>query len=1129
MSQTQRKPAPRLKTSAYSKAIVLAVAAAVLIATILCLPFAAYGDGVRFTSWKDTTGLIQGTGDYGRGIQAANYHATSDGRIAYCYAQGAANPELDVPYRYLGTASMRASVIIKNGWPSTNVINGVRLSDDEARQATQTALWMLGDYGFTVPYGSIYGTFNDDAVQIGAKAAAAAKHLYTWSEGKTTTARYDVYEDSVSSKVYQVMVIAEESTGFLEIMKSSAAEGVTGSSPHYSLSGASFGVYSNQACTSLVATLTTDETGYAKSGSLKAGTYYVKETVAPKGYELDATVRKVNVSGGATATLRVSDKPLILATEALVRKADGESPSGAAQGSASLEGAEFTVRYYEGLFDSVERAEASGAPTRTWVIRTNASGKATLNDADLAVSDALYKDESGSAVIPIGTMLVQETKAPAGYLINEEVILRQITEDGLRGGPDVTYQTPVIENEVVRGGVGIHKELSGGSPSQLEGIEFQIVNRSVGSVVFEGKAFEPGDVVCTLVLDAEGKASTAEDALPCGEYDVVEVPGSVPESIIPYESAQGNGSSVVASIVIEGTASSHRTMYPVSVRNYVKPSFTLVKMDGDSIAEGAGKDDALRVPNSEWLLEYHDGDWMEVERGVTDENGILSFSESAISRWGTYRLTEIKTSGEDDPQGYLTREDSRMPATVEFTIDDSTWQKMEQGRYEGVTGDSWTFEMKDGRPTLTREEHNWLKREIEAVKLNQDTGDPVKETGFALYRWTGSEDISLSELETRAERHNAYIDNPHESVNPSFASSLDEWELVERGATDVKGSVIFDGLPFGLYMLIEEKPNPEYAEWWETDGSTWGSYWFACDAESGKSQTQVFENDKIRLETTVDKSTIEVTSAAFESLPDQPVNFVNVNIEEYRYDVAFSNGDTNVRSDQYSVIDNCEFTDLGVRLQRLWTPITEGDANGTFNLWYRTNLTDTETVYSSASATIGNPVNPMADGTDRISTRGWNLWAQNLSTNERTLLETSELSLKEGEHVTGIMLEYGAVRPGFSCTEPLTYLVKCTEKLIPLDDFSGLIPNSASSHITRNWNGGAKGTGLAADAYDSVVTKVLGSFSFPVKDGGKSHTLSATGDEGMPLWLLATMGAAGCAAASIALARCGAKVRRKGN
>lgn len=58
----------------------------------------------------------------------------------------------------------------------------------------------------------------------------------------------------------------------------------------------------------------------------------------------------------------------------IIAKYDGDKSYNAnnlPQGSASLEGAEFTVRYYDGFYDTEQQAEASGAPTRTWVFKTN--------------------------------------------------------------------------------------------------------------------------------------------------------------------------------------------------------------------------------------------------------------------------------------------------------------------------------------------------------------------------------------------------------------------------------------------------------------------------------------------------------------------------------------------------------------------------------------------------------------------------------------------------------------------------------------------------------------------------------------------------------------------------------------
>lgn len=1102
MEDVSRRTAPR-KRAALKKALLVLLAVLLMSGVGLAIPATdAFGDSVRFTSWKNTMGLIQGQGNHGRGIQSANYHATTDGRVAYCYAQGSYEPYDDVAYHCIGEASMRAAVILENGWPATNTIGGVTLSDDEARQATQVALWMLGDYGYKVPYNSLSGTYDDNGVQVGRRAAAAAKALYDWSSGRSTSTSYKIYNESVAGKVYQVMVVAEKSEGYVELRKTSSIPAASDDNAGYSLEGAVYGVYADAACTSLAARLTTDASGYAKSDALTAGTYYVREISAPKGYELSQTVHTAQVPSGATASLNVKDEPFVEQPSEIALKVDAETKLDTPQGSASLAGAHFEVSYWTGSHSTAEEARASGEPDRTWVLRSDERGRVGFSDESLVSGDELFRDADGRPVLPLGTVVVREVKAPEGYLASEGEALRQISQSG------EGWQAPVFEEQVVRGGLSIAKSLAGGSASELEGIEFRIVNASKAAVSVEGASFQPGETVATLVLDAEGRAESTADLLPYGSYEVIEVAESVPESIIPYADAQGDGSSTVATVTLEDGASYHEHVHRVDLENYKKPAFSLVKVDGDSISS-EGESQALPVAGSEWLLEYEeDGAWTEVERGSTDENGVLAFSDQAVSRWGSYRLTETRAAREDEPQGYLPREDSDMPASVTFAIDESTWEKIAAGTHEGVEGDSWTFEMRDGTPALVRGEHNWLKRSIEALKTDQDTGAAVAGTEFTLYRWIGEgEPEEPAQSEKRAERHEAYEADPAEEIDPAL------WQKVEAKTSDEDGSALFEGLAFGSYLLVESRPSTEYAEWWESGLSTWDRYQFTCDDKSGQHQLQVFENDRIELETTVDKSTIQTTSAAFASLEGQSVRFDNIDVEEYRYDLGFSNGSTNVRADQYTVVDSCEFVALGARLTRLWTPVTAADSDGLFNLWYKTNLCDEDAVYSEASATKSNPANMLSDGSDRIPTTGWKLWKENLSALKRTPLSAADLKLEEGEHITGLMLEYGSVKPGFKTEEPLTYLVSCSEQLEPQDGDETLIENSATSHITRNWKGGANGSGLRDDAEDKVATGVLGTFAFKFDE----RSMAQTGDAGLPLWLVALAGTSALAAATLGL------------
>ncbi|MCI2112401.1 MAG: SpaH/EbpB family LPXTG-anchored major pilin [Ruminococcus sp.] len=89
------------------------------------------------------------------------------------------------------------------------------------------------------------------------------------------------------------------------------------------LSGAGFTLYTDNACTSVAtngAEVTTGSDGTATFTGLKAGTYYLKETTAPAGYNINSTVYKVNISDNGTVTnangetitqVEVGDTPLL--------------------------------------------------------------------------------------------------------------------------------------------------------------------------------------------------------------------------------------------------------------------------------------------------------------------------------------------------------------------------------------------------------------------------------------------------------------------------------------------------------------------------------------------------------------------------------------------------------------------------------------------------------------------------------------------------------------------------------------------------------------------------------------------------------------------------------------------------
>ena len=85
-----------------------------------------------------------------------------------------------------------------------------------------------------------------------------------------------------------------------------------------------------------------------------------------------------------------------------------------------------------------------------------------------------------------------------------------------------------IKNEVIRGGVAVEKwdsEKDKREPqgtADLEGAKIQIISQNDHEVLVDGKSYTKNEVVATLTIDKNGKASTAADLLPYGNYQLKE-------------------------------------------------------------------------------------------------------------------------------------------------------------------------------------------------------------------------------------------------------------------------------------------------------------------------------------------------------------------------------------------------------------------------------------------------------------------------------------------------------------------------------------------------------------------------------------------------------------------------------
>lgn len=202
----------------------------------------------------------------------------------------------------------------------------------------------------------------------------------------------------------------------------------------YSLEGAVYGVYADSDCTQLAGELVTDISGNTNTLILKEGDYWIKETAPPKGFTLNTQIHPVSVKYGETVTCQTEDVPQYTNIDILLQKVDLET-------NKALSGAEFTVKYYSDFYES-DPQEQGTAPDRVWIFQTDEEGLCRLDDTNIDFSDPLFYDKE-KAILPLGTITIQETKAPEGYLLSDTILVYPIT-------PELQeFPYPVIENKPI--------------------------------------------------------------------------------------------------------------------------------------------------------------------------------------------------------------------------------------------------------------------------------------------------------------------------------------------------------------------------------------------------------------------------------------------------------------------------------------------------------------------------------------------------------------------------------------------------------------------------------------------------------------------------------------------------------
>lgn len=304
---------------------------------------------------------------------------------------------------------------------------------------------------------------------------------------------------------------------YFKLHKDSSLPDVTDDNNMYTLKGGQYTVFQSYADAQNLRngfrTLTLDANGDAASLRLLPKTYYVRETLAPPGFNIDPTIYTINLTTGNTPNapyrLNVEDPPFFDPTTITMTKI-WNGPETAT--IPPLTGTQFTVKYFDQTGMTKEQAQTT-TPKKTWVLEIQYDEDLDKYYADFfddylvkESSDDFYRNEAGDPILPLGTYTIQETKTAPGYTFDgylkdekgqviatdSEIYLTEVKHVGdwtqLLGGN--VYSG---ENTPIAGSITLKKVDSDGK-SPLEGVTFRCVGQTVPDV-YTATTDENGEVV----------------------------------------------------------------------------------------------------------------------------------------------------------------------------------------------------------------------------------------------------------------------------------------------------------------------------------------------------------------------------------------------------------------------------------------------------------------------------------------------------------------------------------------------------------------------------------------------------------------------------------------------------------
>ena len=395
-----------------------------------------------------------------------------------------------------------------------------------------------------------------------------------------------------------------------------------------------------------------DDQGWVSFKDVPYGVYELTEVIAPEGYVRSNETYYVSIGGATAEGKNIGSVPNSWANSRMEKEFTVEKVN--ADGGEPLNGAAFQVLLDEGK-----------KPIEGMIITTYGG--------------------SGKIKLPLGKYFLQETAAPEGYELNEELIPFEVTTNG--------RNTVTVKNTPKTGSLTIQKADKDGKP--LLGAEFKIY--AMGDAVRENPIY-------TLITDSSGKA--VKTGIPYGSYVAIE--SRAPEG---YERDDTERPFDIPQKAEDGTVSADIS---ISVEN-TKSRYAL------SIVKRDINDKNKKLANTKFAVRGG-GFYAEVETG---KDGTATVEVPAA---GEYSITEIAP-----PVGY--------------TLDPATYTVKVEGHT--AAGEEEPFIAKNYQTKVTLNKVDEKGNRLEGAEfsiLDADGKQPAKFTQEGSV-YTYSESGSVTEIE----------------------------------------------------------------------------------------------------------------------------------------------------------------------------------------------------------------------------------------------------------------------------------------------------------------------------------------------------------------------------------------------